>query len=124
MRLLDNPEVVLTSGGEERRVSVRFGSPLKREDGLVRETVAVSAGSTVSDLITRLARAHPEIGRSIQLALPIVNGCHGWATQELCDRDELALVVPMAGGSLLTCSLPVSASPMRGGCNGGWIQHI
>jgi molybdopterin synthase sulfur carrier subunit len=80
------------------RVTVRFGATLKPISGEARLSLQLSIGSTVPDVIRLTARLHPELADSLRSALPILDGEQADQTRPLQDGDEIALVMPVAGG--------------------------
>jgi len=53
----------------------------------------------VDTLLDRLRELEPEIAAGLGSALPVVRGTHAGHEQQLSDGDEVALLIPVAGGS-------------------------
>ena len=80
-------------------VHVRLGAGLATEAGTRRLSVALPKGATVKTLLDRLAELEPGIAAGLGSALPVVRGTHAARSQELSEGDEVALLIPVAGGS-------------------------
>ena len=80
-------------------VQVRLGAGLATAAGTRRLSVALPEGATVDTLLDRLRELEPEIAAGLGSALPVVRGTHAAHEQELSDGDEIALLIPVAGGS-------------------------
>jgi molybdopterin converting factor small subunit len=94
--------LISVCGGTLRRpvhVHVRLGAGLATEAGTRRLTVALPNGATVDTLLDRLAELEPGIAAGLGSALPVVRGTHAGREQELSEGDEVALLIPVAGGS-------------------------
>ena len=55
-------------------------------------------GATVADLYERLAGSTPELGPALASALPLVEGEHVEPGRTLSPGQEVALLIPVAGG--------------------------
>jgi sulfur-carrier protein len=86
------------SSDDAIRVMVRFGSTLRPISGQARLSVRLSVGSTVRDVIQLAGRLHPDLVDSLRSVLAIVDGEQADQTRPLQDGDEIALVMPVAGG--------------------------
>lgn len=80
-------------------VHVRLGAGLATEAGTRRLSVALPNGATVDTLLDRLAELEPGIAAGLGSALPVVRGTHAGREQALSEGDEVALLIPVAGGS-------------------------
>jgi molybdopterin converting factor small subunit len=80
-------------------VQVRLGAGLATAAGTRRLSVALPQGATVDVLLDRLRELEPGIAAGLGSALPVVRGTHAGREQELSDGDEVALLIPVAGGS-------------------------
>ena len=92
------------------KISVRYFAPLRERLRKEVETVELSDGATVGDLLTQLAATEPLIlasRRSVQVA---VNMEFAPQSTPLKDGDEVALIPPVAGGSV---HVRVSHEPLR-----------
>jgi molybdopterin synthase catalytic subunit len=72
-----------------------FRERLGRDD----ETLELAAGSTVADALETLAQRHPDIAKLRGRFRVAVNQDFATDDQALADRDELALIPPVAGGA-------------------------
>ena len=92
------------------KISVRYFAHLRERLRKEVESVELSDGATVGDLLTQLAAAEPLIlasRRSVQVA---VNMEFAPQSTPLKDGDEVALIPPVAGGSV---HVRVSLVPFR-----------
>ena len=80
-------------------VQVRLGAGLATTAGTRRLSVALPEGATVDTLLARLGELEPGIAAGLGSALAVVRGTHAGHEQELSDGDEVALLIPVAGGS-------------------------
>ncbi len=55
--------------------------------------------ATVDTLLARVGELEPAIARALDSALPVVKGTHASRAQALADGDEVALLIPVAGGA-------------------------
>jgi molybdopterin converting factor small subunit len=60
--------------------------------------VALPQGATVDMLLDHLSELEPDIAAGLGSALPVVRGTHAGRDQELREGDEVALLIPVAGG--------------------------
>jgi molybdopterin converting factor small subunit len=79
-------------------VRVRLGAGLARLAAAPLLTLDLRDGATVADLYARLADAEPDLEGALRSALPVVAGAHVTPTTPLADRQEVALLLPVAGG--------------------------
>ena len=79
-------------------VRVRLGAGLSRLATGPLLTLDLAEGATVEDLYVRLREAQPELGPALRAALPVVAGEHVAPDRRLADRQEIALLLPVAGG--------------------------
>lgn len=78
---------------------MRLGAGLATAAGTRRLSVTLPDGATVDMLLDRLGELEPSIATGLTSALPVVRGTHAGHEQELSDGDEVALLIPVAGGS-------------------------
>jgi molybdopterin converting factor small subunit len=81
------------------RIHVRLGSGLATAAGTRRLSVDLPADATVAELLARLRETEPQIAGALDSALPVVAGAHASASRRLADGDEVALLIPVAGGA-------------------------
>jgi molybdopterin converting factor small subunit len=77
---------------------VRLGAGLATAAGTRRLSVALPQGATVDTLLDRLTELEPDIAAGLGSALPVLRGTHAGRDQELSEGDEVALLIPVAGG--------------------------
>jgi sulfur-carrier protein len=80
-------------------VQVRLGAGLATAAGTRRLTVVLPHGATVDTLLGRLGELEPDIAAGLGSALPVVRGTHAGRDHELSEGDEVAVLIPVAGGS-------------------------
>jgi len=78
---------------------VRLGSGLATAAGTRRLRVELPRGSTVDTLFERLSETEPAIATALDSALPVLRGTHASGGEPLADGDEVALLIPVAGGA-------------------------
>ena len=77
---------------------MRFGGALAGAAGVARSTVELPEGATVSDLCGLLRRRYAGLGEAFDTALTVTRGVHVSGETALSDRDEISLLLPVAGG--------------------------
>ena len=80
-------------------VHVRLGSGLATAAGTRRLRVELPQEATVDTLIERLRDTEPSIAPALDSALPVVRGAHASGVEPLTEGDEVALLIPVAGGA-------------------------
>ena len=80
-------------------VQVRFGGGLATAAGTSRLAVELPPDATVATLIEHLGALEPSLAGGLESALPVVHGVHALGDQRLADGDEIALLIPVAGGA-------------------------
>jgi len=83
-------------GGVPININVRFGSGLVPANGLSRLPVTLAAGSTVGTLLDTLKEQFPE--SPFNVAVVVIGGEHVALSTVLSNADEVALLLPIAGG--------------------------
>jgi sulfur-carrier protein len=81
------------------RVHVRLGAGLATAAGSRRLTVALPEDASVDTLLEELCEREPELAAALDSALPVVRGTHAQRDQALNDGDDVALLIPVAGGA-------------------------
>jgi molybdopterin converting factor small subunit len=79
-------------------VAVRLSSELARLAGAPRLTVELAQGATVDELRRAVEAAHPGLGGALGAALPLIRGNHVGPDHKLTAGEEIALLLPAAGG--------------------------
>jgi sulfur-carrier protein len=80
------------------QIHVRVNGPLSRSLGRARFTVDLTNGATIADLITLLRTQYPEIANALNYVVPVLSGRHCTPSTVLVDGQEVALLMPVAGG--------------------------
>lgn len=80
-------------------VRVRLSAGLAPTAGSTRLMISVAENATVADLIAQLKAEHPALITKIAAAIPMVAGKHAAPTDPLTEGQEVALLLPAAGGS-------------------------
>jgi MoaE-MoaD fusion protein len=81
------------------RVRVRLGAGLSRFADAPLLSLELSEGASVDDLLTTLGAEQPGLKPALNSALPILAGEHVAREQRLSANDEVALLIPVAGGA-------------------------
>jgi sulfur-carrier protein len=81
------------------RVRVRLGAGLSRFAEAPLLSLDLADGASVDDLLTTLGDQQPSLEPALRSVLPIVAGTHAEREQELHQGDEVALLIPVAGGA-------------------------
>ena len=80
------------------RVRVRLGAGLSRFAEAPLLSVDLAEGACVDDLLAAVGDEQPALAPALRSALPVVGGTHVERAQRLQAGDEVALVIPIAGG--------------------------
>lgn len=80
------------------QVRVRFGAGLARLAGVPLLTLEVPDGMTVGGLFAYLGETHAGVAPALRSALPVVAGSHVERERPLEPGEEVALLIPVAGG--------------------------
>jgi molybdopterin converting factor small subunit len=80
-------------------ISVRFGHGLAQYMGSSRLRISLDEGATVADLMERLSAAHPSLRQQLAASVAVVAGNHINHDQPLSGEQEVALLIPISGGS-------------------------
>jgi sulfur-carrier protein len=80
------------------RIDVRLGSGLSRLAGGPRLAVDVADGATVDEVLVRVAEERPALAAGLPSALTVVHGTQVGGERVLAEGDELAVLMPVAGG--------------------------
>ena len=78
---------------------MRLGAGLATAAGSRRLTVALPEGASVNTLLEELREREPGLAAGLDSALPVVRGTHADRDQALSDGDDVALLIPVAGGA-------------------------
>jgi molybdopterin converting factor small subunit len=80
------------------RVRVRLGSGLSRFADAPLLSLDLDEGSSVDDLLATLGAQQPSLAPALNSALPVVAGTQVERERRLQAGDEVALLIPVAGG--------------------------
>ena len=80
------------------RIAVRLGSGLSRLAGGPRLEVELADGATVGDLLDRVAEDRPALSTGLPSVLTVVRGSQVAGNRVLEEGEEVALLIPVAGG--------------------------
>ena len=81
------------------RVRVRLGAGLSRLADAPLLSLELHEGASVDDLLTALGADQPALAPALRSALPVLAGEHVEREQRLSANDEVALLIPVAGGA-------------------------
>jgi molybdopterin converting factor small subunit len=62
-------------------------------------SVDLADGSSIDDLLSALGAEQPSLAPALKAVLPVVAGTHAEREQTLQEGDEVALLIPVAGGA-------------------------
>ncbi|MCB9419762.1 MAG: MoaD/ThiS family protein [Ardenticatenaceae bacterium] len=79
-------------------VSVRLSGDLAQQVGTARLQVTLAENAIVADLAAYLRQQYPAAEAWIDIAVPIIAGQHVSPTAKLAAGQEVALLLPVAGG--------------------------
>lgn len=79
-------------------VRVRLSADLVQHVGKTHLTMRLSDGATIADLMSHLHTRYPSLADRLEMAVPFVAGRHVSQTEPLADGQEIALLLPVAGG--------------------------
>jgi molybdopterin converting factor small subunit len=80
------------------RIRVRLGAGLSRFADAPQLSIDLADGASVDDLLAALGTEQPQLAPALNSALPVVAGMHVEREQRLHAGDEVALLIPVAGG--------------------------
>jgi MoaE-MoaD fusion protein len=80
------------------RVRVRLGAGLSRFADAPLLSIDLAEGASVDDLLETLGTEQPALAPALRSALPVLAGTHVEREQRLSAGDEVALLIPVAGG--------------------------
>ncbi len=84
--------------GEDMRIHARFNGGLIEIFGGARLTVSLPEGATLSELVHCLREHHPGASSGLGSALLILHGQHISPDEPLAEGQEVAFLLPVAGG--------------------------
>jgi molybdopterin converting factor small subunit len=80
------------------RVRVRLGAGLRGFADAPLLSMDLAEGARVDDLLAALGREQPSLAPALQSVLPVLAGTHVERDRPLHAGDEVALLIPVAGG--------------------------
>jgi molybdopterin converting factor small subunit len=80
------------------RIRVRLGAGLSRFADAPQLSIDLADGASVDDLLAALGAQQPQLAPALASALPVVAGTHVERAQRLRAGDEVAFLIPVAGG--------------------------
>ena len=81
------------------QISVRLSAALAQAGGQTRLSLTLADDATVSDAIQSISHQFPALESKLPLVIPFVAGQQVGRSAQLQHRQELALLLPAAGGS-------------------------
>jgi molybdopterin converting factor small subunit len=81
------------------RVRVRLGAGLNRFADAPMLSIDLADGASVDDLLAALGAQQPSLAPALESVLPVLAGTHVERDQRLHAGDEVALLIPVAGGA-------------------------
>ena len=81
------------------RVRVRLGAGLSRFAEAPLLSIDLAEGASVDDLLAALGDEQPSLEPALRSVLPVVAGTHAEREQRLQAGDEVARLIPVAGGA-------------------------
>lgn len=79
-------------------IRIRLSAGLAQYAGSTRLTVQVEDDATVADILAELQRTHSDLASRLDSAVSIIAGQHVPQSHVLEDGQEIALLLPVAGG--------------------------
>ena len=79
-------------------IHVRLSGTLASSIGVPRLTLLLSDNATVEDVRDLLCQKYPDSASNLHAAVPITSGRHVSPLEELTDGQEVAFLMPIAGG--------------------------
>ena len=81
------------------KISVRLGAGLSNLAGRPRLVIELKEAATIADLLTYLKTEYPAIADRVDRTVPMISGRAVPPTEPLAAGQEVALLLPVAGGS-------------------------
>ncbi len=80
-------------------VHLRLAPGLAQQVGHARFALTLAEGATVADAVRQLQADHPQAGALLDSVIPVIAGRLASRATALSAGQELALLLPVAGGS-------------------------
>ena len=81
------------------QVNVRLSAGLAQITGVARLQLSVAEEATVADLISQLVEQYPGLQLRLGHAVAMLGGTHVARTARLAPDQEVAFLLPVAGGN-------------------------
>jgi molybdopterin converting factor small subunit len=81
------------------RIRVRLGAGLSRLADAPLLSIDLADDASVDELLAALGAQQPSLEPALPSVLPVVSGTHVEREQRLHAGDEVALLIPVAGGA-------------------------
>lgn len=79
-------------------INVRLSASLARLAGSSHLWVTLAHESTITDLFNHLRANYPALDSKLEIAVAIISGRHTAPSQQLNDGEQVAILIPIAGG--------------------------
>ena len=80
------------------QVNIRLSGELANLAGRHRFSMSLEDSATVEELLALLRHEHPQLWPRMDTAVPIISGRHVTPSEPLADGQEIAFLLPIAGG--------------------------
>lgn len=80
------------------QISIRLSAALAQSNGQTRLSLTLGEAATVTDAIDAIAQQSPALASKLQIVIPFVAGQQVGRSARLQHGQELALLLPAAGG--------------------------
>lgn len=80
------------------QIHTRFSGELASTIGQHRSTVTLPPSATVGDLLDLLCQEYPDSASKLQATVQIIAGRHVTSSEQLTGGQEVAFLLPIAGG--------------------------
>ena len=81
------------------QVRVRLGAGLARRANAPLLSLDLPDDATVADALASVGAAEPDLAGALASALPVVGGEHAPRERPLASGEEVALLMPISGGT-------------------------
>ena len=81
------------------QIRIRLGSGIARLAPTPLISLELPDGADVEGAYREIGARYPDLAPALRSALPVVDGQHVLRTQTLHHGDEVALLIPVSGGS-------------------------
>jgi len=79
-------------------IRIRLSAGLAQLAGNSRLVVNLAEEATVTDLLDHLRTEYPPLAPRLETAIPMISGRHAASSEILTTGQEVALLLPVAGG--------------------------